>query len=110
MTQKIPFLFLPGKAVEVPDDVSIQSWVDVGHIVQIADHTGDKVEAKVEEKPVVQKEPKADKPKVAEPKADKPKYEETEDGGFKCLLCDKSYKASFRAETLIKQHIEKEHS
>jgi hypothetical protein len=138
LAKKIEFAFRPGKIVEVPDDVDMSGWVDGGYIIPVRpgkpmakepipsspEPVPPKPEPPKEVSVTTQPKPKVEMPPAARPKVEappvppkpeppkeepKPDYEELEDGSFKCLHCDKTYKANSRAEEYVRKHVEKEH-
>jgi hypothetical protein len=118
VVQKIEFIFWPGKAVDVPDDVDMSVSVEAGHIVPIRDLAKPKKDEAPKEtkKEAPEEAPPASTRRVGESVSEpesspepeengKGDYEEMEDGTFACLHCEKTYKSEKRIIT----HIEKEH-
>ncbi len=127
----VSIMFEPMKVVEVPEDVVVAHLVKDGYIVAVntvARRTAVAPKAtpvpvpdstistkpKPEPKPKPKPEPPKPepKPKPPEPKLrpePEPDYEETDDGGFRCLRCEKVYKPNTRAEDFVIAHVEKEH-
>jgi len=120
---QVPIMFEPLKAVNVPRDVDVSHLVRDGYIVNVKimrRRVLPKDRPKPEIVPVTEAVPDmsvSTKPKEAKKPEPPPEpengngsdYEETDDGGFKCLHCDKEYKPSKRAEALVIAHVEKEH-